>query len=159
MLSNDHSISLSVKNNEMVIIRGNTVSLTLGATSSRTRTITEADIRAFAEVSGDTNPIHLDAEYAATTVFQRPIAHGMLTASMISQILGTDLPGLGTIYLSQSMNFKAPVYIGDTITANITLVKYRDDKRIATFETTCTNQDDKVILDGEAVVIAPATHS
>lgn len=131
------------------------MALTIGATASRTRTFTSDDVHAFAEVSGDHNPIHLDADYAATTVFERPIAHGMLTASMISQLLGTQLPGLGTIYLSQSMKFKAPVYIGDEITATVEVVNYREDKRIATFSTTCTNQDGKVVLEGEAVVIAP----
>lgn len=131
------------------------MALTIGATASRTRTFTSDDVQAFAEVSGDHNPIHLDSEYAATTVFERPIAHGMLTASMISGILGTELPGLGTIYLSQTMKFKAPVYIGDEITATVEVVTYRDDKRIGTLSTTCTNQDGKIVLEGEAVVIAP----
>jgi acyl dehydratase len=131
------------------------LALTIGATASRTRTFTSNDVQTFADVSGDHNPIHLDASYAATTVFERPIAHGMLTASMISQLLGTQLPGLGTIYLSQSMKFKAPVYIGDEITATVEVVNYREDKRIATFRTTCTNQDGKLVLEGEAVVIAP----
>lgn len=130
--------------------------LQIGDTASRTKQLLEADIQAFAQASGDTNSIHLNEAYAATTPFKRRIAHGMLTASLISAILGNDLPGIGTIYLAQEVKFKAPVYIGDTITASVELVKYREDKRIATFLTTCTNQDGVLVLEGEAVVIAPA---
>ena len=129
---------------------------TLGMTASRTKTITDDDVRLFAQVSGDTNSVHLDEEYAKTTPFGRRIAHGMLTTSVISAILGNDLPGLGTIYLGQNVSFKAPVFIGDTITATVELIKFRDDKRIATFRTTVTNQDGVLVLEGEAVVIAPA---
>lgn len=130
--------------------------LQIGDTASRTKQILEADVLAFAQASGDTNSIHLDEAYAATTPFKRRIAHGMLTASLISAILGNDLPGMGTIYLAQEVKFKAPVYIGDTITASVELVKYREDKRIATFRTICANQDSVIVLEGEAVVIAPA---
>lgn len=129
--------------------------LEIGARASRTKSITDEDVRAFAQASGDTNPVHLDDAYAATTQFGRRIAHGMLTASLISAILGNDLPGPGTIYLGQDLKFKAPVYIGDTVTAVVELIKYREEKRIATFRTTCTNQDGKLIFEGEAVVIAP----
>lgn len=132
------------------------MSLEIGASASRTKLTTDDDVRAFAQASGDTNPVHLDDAYAATTQFGRRIAHGMLTASVISAILGNDLPGPGTIYLGQDLKFKAPVYIGDTITAVVELIKYREDKRIATFRTTCTNQSGTLILEGEAVVIAPA---
>jgi 3-hydroxybutyryl-CoA dehydratase len=131
------------------------LTLHIGARASRTKTITDDDVRAFAQASGDTNPVHLDEAYAATTQFGRRIAHGMLTASIISAILGNDLPGPGTIYLGQEVKFKAPVYIGDTITAAVELIKYREDKRIATFRTTCVNQDGTLVLEGEAVVIAP----
>jgi 3-hydroxybutyryl-CoA dehydratase len=133
--------------------------LEVGVTASRTRTVTAHDIELFAEASGDTNPVHLDEAYAAGTVFKKRIAHGMLTAGLISAVLANDLPGPGTIYLSQSLAFKAPVYIGDTITATVELVKYREDKRIATFRTTCTNQTGTLVLEGEAVVIAPRTES
>jgi 3-hydroxybutyryl-CoA dehydratase len=129
--------------------------LSIGATASRTRIITDEDVRLFAQVSGDSNAVHLDDAYAAATPFKRRIAHGMLTASVISAILGNDLPGPGTIYLGQEVKFKAPVYIGDTITATVELIRYRDDKRIATFRTTVTNGDGVLILEGEAVVIAP----
>lgn len=131
------------------------MSYTIGMKASRTKTITDDDIQAFARASGDTNPVHLDDEYAATTPFKRRIAHGMLTASLISSILGNDLPGPGTVYLGQDLKFKAPVYPGDTITATVELVKYREDKRIATFRTTCSNQDGTLVIEGEAVVIAP----
>ncbi|MFW5772352.1 MAG: MaoC family dehydratase [Phototrophicaceae bacterium] len=130
--------------------------LQIGDTASRTHTITDAMIRAFADASGDTNPVHLDDDYAAGTRFGRRIAHGMLTTSIISAILGNDLPGEGTIYLSQHVKFKAPVFVGDTITAAVELSAYREDKRIATFITTATNQDGTLVLEGEAVVIAPS---
>ncbi len=129
--------------------------LEIGMTATRTKLMTENDVRQFAEVSGDTNSVHLDEAYAATTQFGKRIVHGMLTASLISAILGIDLPGLGTIYLNQTLSFKAPVFIGDEITAKVELIKYREERRIATFRTTCTNQDGTLVLDGEAVVIAP----
>jgi 3-hydroxybutyryl-CoA dehydratase len=131
------------------------MALKIGDRAQRVKTITEDDVRLFAQASGDTNSVHLDAAYAAKTIFKRPIAHGMLTASVISAVLGCDLPGLGTIYLSQNLKFKAPVYIGDTITAVVELTAYREDKRIATFSTTVTNQDGTLVVEGEAVVIAP----
>jgi 3-hydroxybutyryl-CoA dehydratase len=128
---------------------------TIGATASRTKTFTDEDVRAFAVVSGDNNSVHLDEAYAATTPFKQRIVHGMLTASLISAVLGCDFPGMGTIYLGQNLSFKAPVYIGDTVTATVELVKFREDKRIATFKTTCTKADGTVVIEGEAVVIAP----
>lgn len=129
--------------------------LEIGATASRTKTITEADVRAFAQATGDANPLHLDEAYAATTRFGRRIAHGILSVGMISAILGNDLPGVGTIYLSQSAQFRAPVYLGDTITATCEVVKIREEKGIVTLRTTCTNQDGTLVLEGEAIVIAP----
>ncbi len=131
------------------------MSLKLGDSASRTKLITDADVRDFARATGDNNPVHLDEAYAAGTRFGRRIAHVMLTASIISAILGNDLPGPGTIYLGQELKFKAPVFVGDTVTATVELVKYREDKRIATFSTTCTNQEGVVVIEGEAVVIAP----
>ena len=133
------------------------MSLQIGVQASREYTITDEMIRAFAQASGDTNPLHLDEAYAATTQFGRRIAHGMLTASFLSAVLANDLPGPGTIYLGQEVKFKAPVFIDDVITATVELTAYREDKRIATFKTTCTNQDGSTVLDGEAVVIAPKT--
>jgi 3-hydroxybutyryl-CoA dehydratase len=128
----------------------------IGMSASRSKTITDADIRAFAQASGDMNSVHLDEAAAAQTRFGRRIAHGMLTASVISAVLGNDLPGPGTIYLGQDLKFKAPVFINDTITATVELTAYREDRRIATFRTTVTNQDGVLVLEGEAVVIAPS---
>lgn len=130
--------------------------LKIGDSASRAKTFTDEDVRLFAQVSGDDNSVHLDDAYAATTQFGRRIVHGMLTASLISAILGCDLPGVGTIYLGQDIKFKAPVYLDDTITATVELIKYRDDKRIATFRTTCVNQAGTLVIEGEAVVVAPA---
>lgn len=127
----------------------------IGDNFSRITTITDERIRMFAQASGDTNSVHLDDEYARTTRFGRRIAHGMLTASLISAILGNDYPGVGTIYLSQSVKFKAPVFIDDEITAAVEVTQYREDKRIVTLHTTCNNQDGVLVLEGEAVVIAP----
>lgn len=131
------------------------MTLKIGDKASRTKTVTEADILAFAQASGDTNPVHLDDDYAATTRFGRRIAHGMLTASVISAILGNDLPGPGTVYMSQTLAFKAPVFIGDVVTATVEVIAYREERRIATFHTTCANQDGTLVLDGEAIVLAP----
>ena len=129
--------------------------LEIGASATRVKTFTHEDVYGFAQVSGDHNPVHLDDEYAAATRFGRRIVHGMLTASLISAVLANDLPGAGTVYLNQTLQFKAPVFIGDTITATVMVTRYREDKRIATLETTCTNQDGTVVLTGEAVVLVP----
>ena len=129
--------------------------LQVGDTASMSKVVSDEDVRTFAEISGDKNPVHLDDDYAATTFFKRRIAHGALSGALISAVLGMVMPGPGTIYLSQSLNFKAPVYIGDEITARLEVIAYRPDKRIATFKTQVFNQDEKLVLDGEAVVIAP----
>ena len=124
-----------------------------GETASRTVTITDDMIRRFAEVTGDTNPVHLDDDYAAGTRFGRRIAHGMIAAGLISATLANDLPGPGTVYLNQSLKFKLPVYPGDTVTATVEVLKVREDKPIVTLSTICTNQDNAVVLEGEAVVM------
>jgi acyl dehydratase len=129
--------------------------LEVGAKATRVKTFSDEDVRGFAQVSGDQNPIHLDDAYAAGTRFGKRIVHGMLTASVISAALANDLPGEGTVYLSQTIQFKAPVFIGDTITATLEVTRFREDRRIATLTTTCTNQDGKVVIEGEAVVLAP----
>ena len=127
----------------------------IGDTAWMRKRISDADVRTFAEISGDCNPVHLDEAYAATTIFERRIAHGALSGALISAVLGMLLPGPGSIYLSQSLNFKAPVYIGDEITAKVEVIAYRPDKRITTLKTEVFNQDEKLVLAGEAVVIAP----
>jgi len=129
--------------------------LKIGDTASLSKTFTDEDVRAFAAISGDKNPVHLDEAYAAQTQFKKRIVHGMLTAGLISAILGTKLPGEGSIYLGQTINFRAPVYLDDTITATVTIIKLHERKPIVTLETVCRNQDDVVVLDGEAVLLAP----
>ena len=128
-------------------------SLQPGDSASRITTITDEMIRAFADLTGDKNPVHLDDTYAAGTRFGRRIAHGMIAASLISAAIANDLPGPGTVYLSQSLQFKAPVFPGDTITTIIAVKSARPDKPIITLTTTCKNQSDVVVLEGEAVVL------
>jgi 3-hydroxybutyryl-CoA dehydratase len=124
-----------------------------GDKASRTTVITDEMIRAFAGLTGDTNPVHLDDAYAAGTRFGRRIAHGMIAASLISTTLANDLPGPGTVYLSQTLQFKAPVYPGDAITTTVEVKNVRADKPVVTLATLCRNQDDTVVLEGEAVVL------
>jgi len=132
------------------------MSFQVGDAATRSKTITDEDIRAFAELTGDRNPVHLDDEYAAGTRFGRRIAHGMLAASLISATLANELPGRGTVYLSQSLRFVAPVLPGDTVTARVEVKKVRGDKPILTLETVCTNQRGEKLLEGEAVVMLTA---
>lgn len=128
-------------------------SLKPGDKASRSQTISDEMIRAFANLTGDTNPVHLDDAYAAGTRFGRRIAHGMIAAGLISATLANDLPGPGTLYLSQTLQFKAPVFPGDTITATVEVKSARIDKPIVTLRTVCTNQENRVVLEGEAVVL------
>lgn len=125
----------------------------LGATASITKTIGSAEIAAFAAVSGDVNPMHLSADFARRTRFHRPIAHGMLTASLISAVIGTKLPGPGCIWVSQTLNFLRPVFPGDTITATATVTAVHEDRPLVTLETECSNQDGRLVLDGEALIM------
>ncbi|KQY27572.1 dehydratase [Caulobacter sp. Root487D2Y] len=128
--------------------------ISVGQSAELVRTVGEADIVAFAAVTGDNNPVHLDAEYAAGTSFGERIAHGMLSAGYISAVLGTTLPGPGAIYLSQSLAFKRPVKIGDEVTARVTVTAIDDAKARVTFATTCLVRGNAVV-DGEAVVMVP----
>lgn len=125
-----------------------------GDKASRSLTISDDTIRAFAEVTGDNNPVHLDDEYAAGSRFGRRVAHGMIPAGLISATLANDLPGPGSIYLGQTLKFIMPVFPGDTLTATVEVLSVRPDKPIVTLSTVCTNQNDEVILEGEAVVKA-----
>ena len=125
----------------------------VGDSASVTRTITQADIENFAELSGDRNAIHLDQEYATQTRFGGRIAHGLLTSSLISAVIGNQLPGLGSIYLGQTLQFTAPVFPGDTIVARATVISIREDKPIVKLETICTNQRNEVVIKGEATVL------
>lgn len=135
-----------------------TTSLAVGDRAAFTKTVTEADIILFAGVTGDMNPVHIDETFAAKSIFKKRIAHGMLSAGLISTVLGTRLPGPGAIYLKQTLEFQKPVFIGDTITASVevTAVNTKNGKnRSVTLSTTCTNQDGATVLTGEAVLIPP----
>jgi 3-hydroxybutyryl-CoA dehydratase len=124
----------------------------VGARATRVRTIMDADIVRFAEVSGDRNPVHLDEDYAARSLFGQRVAHGFLTGSMISAMIGMELPGPGSIYLGQTLKFLAPVHIGDTVTVSVEVIGVREEKRLITLRTDCTNQDGVLVLTGEATV-------
>jgi 3-hydroxybutyryl-CoA dehydratase len=127
----------------------------VGDAAELSKTVSETDVYLFAGISGDFNPAHLDQAYAEKTFFKGRIAHGMLSAGFISALLGTRLPGPGTIYLRQELNFLAPVRMGDTITARVEVVELIPEKNRARLKTTCRNQDGTVVLDGEAVVMPP----
>ncbi len=128
--------------------------LAVGQTASLGKTITEADILMFTAVSTDTNPVHLNAEVAKESIFGERIAHGMLSAGLISAVLGTRLPGPGTIYLGQTLRFRAPVKIGDTVTATAEITALDPTKNRATLKTTCTVAG-KAVIEGEATVQVP----
>jgi 3-hydroxybutyryl-CoA dehydratase len=129
--------------------------LHVGMEASLVQTVTGEAIHAFAQISGDTNPIHLDEAYAKETQFRRVIAQGMLTASYISAVLGTKLPGPGCIYISQTLNFKAPVHIGDKVTATVRISDLIAHRKRAIFSCVCT-VGEKTVLEGEAVILAPS---
>ena len=127
----------------------------IGMTRSLHKVVTDRDISLFAEVSTDHNPVHLDESYAQDTIFQGRIAHGMLTASLISAVIGEQLPGHGTVYLGQSLKFMAPVRPGDLVSAHVTVTAIDHSRRRVTLETYCTVSD-IVVLKGEALVLAPS---
>ena len=126
--------------------------LSIGQKASISKTISEQDVFQFADLVKDHNPVHIDKEFAKKSIFGKRIVHGMFGASLISAVLGTKLPGPGTIYLSQTLQFLAPVFIGDTITAKAKVIKIRNDKPIITLETSCYNQNEDLVLVGEAVL-------
>ena len=126
----------------------------VGDSAELTRKIEQADILAFADVTGDHNPVHVDEAFAQTTRFGRTIAHGMLSASLISAVLANKLPGAGSIYLGQTLQFVAPVFPGDEITARVTVKEIREDKPIVKLETICLNQRGEVVIRGEATVLS-----
>lgn len=125
----------------------------VGDSAEITKTIEQSDVDAFASVTGDYNPVHVDEEFAKTTRFGKRIAHGMLTASLISAVLANKLPGEGSVYLGQTLQFVAPVFPGDEITARVTVKEVREDKPIVKLETICVNQRDEVVIRGEATVL------
>lgn len=128
-------------------------SFQIGERASFTKTVTESDVTTFAGLIGDFNPIHVDAEYARKSRFGQRIAHGILTAGLISAVLGNKLPGPGGIYLSQKLEFLAPVFIGDTITATAEVTSWRSEKRIVTLKTEAYNQNDTQVVTGQAVLL------
>ena len=127
----------------------------LGDTAYFSKTVSESDVYLYAGITGDLNPAHINEAHAKNTFFKTRIAHGMLTAGFISNILGMQLPGPGTIYMRQSLNFLAPVRFGDTITALVEVIDVIAEKNRVRLKTTCTNQEGTVVLDGEAMVIPP----
>jgi 3-hydroxybutyryl-CoA dehydratase len=129
--------------------------LQVGEAAEMAKTVSESDIYLYAGVTGDFNPAHINEVYAQGTFFKTRIAHGMLAAGFISAILGTQLPGPGTIYIRQELNFLAPVRIGDTITARVEVAEIIAEQKRVRLKTTCVNQDGTVVLDGEATVSPP----
>ena len=119
------------------------------------KTITDADVITFSGISGDTNPIHLNHEFASETMFEGQIVHGMLTASFISTVIGTKLPGPGCIYVAQDLRFKAPVKVGDTVTATCTVTRIIPEKRMIEMETICS-VGGRPVLDGRATILVPS---
>jgi 3-hydroxybutyryl-CoA dehydratase len=133
--------------------QGPEVEFTIGQSASVTRTVSTEDVEAFARLSGDTNPVHLDEAYAEKTRFGHRIAHGAIALAYISAVLGSHFPGPGTIYLSQKASFKKPVYHGDTLTATVTVTAYRAERGILTLATEVRNGDGAVVVEGEAVCL------
>lgn len=129
------------------------MTLKIGDTFTTTREVTDELIRQFADVSGDHNPIHLDEEFASKTRFGKRIAHGMLSGAFISAVLGNEFRDLRIVYLSQTMKFTAPTFIGDQITTTATVTAIRDERGIVTIETVCRNQDGVVTVKGEAAIM------
>lgn len=127
----------------------------VGQKASMSKTISESDVYLFAGITGDFNPAHVNEEYAEGTQFKRRIAHGILSSGLISAVIGTKMPGPGTIYMKQSLKFVAPVYIGDTIDATAEITAIEEEKGRATLETICRNQDGKIVISGEAYVMLP----
>ena len=128
--------------------------LSVGQSAETTRVVTANEVEAFAAVSGDVNPVHLDEAYARTTPFQTRIAHGMLSGAYISAVIGTKLPGPGAIYLSQSLRFRRPVKLGDPVVTRVTVQALDDKRGHATLATVC-QVDGKTVVDGEAVIMVP----
>ena len=126
--------------------------LTVGMTSEIEKTFDLETVKNFADLVNDHNPVHIDEEYASKSIFKKRIVHGLLVSGLISAVIGTKLPGEGSIYLGQTLNFIKPVYLQDKIKANVEIIKLRDDKKLVTLKTICVNQDNEEVINGEAVV-------
>lgn len=131
--------------------------LSLGMSAEYSQTISDSDIKSFSGISGDKNPVHMDDDYAQRTIFKKRIAHGFMSASYFSAIFGTKLPGEGCVYLSQTLKFIKPVYIGDTVKAKVTLTKINSRSRRLTFDTICMVKDN-VVISGEAEIYLPKSN-
>ncbi len=129
--------------------------LQIGDSEKFSKTVTEADIYMFAGITGDLNPAHIDEAYAQGTFFKTRIAHGMLSAGFVSAVIGTRLPGPGTVYMRQTLEFLAPVRIGDTVTATVEVLEKMEEKKRVRLKTSCFNQEGTKVLDGEALVSPP----
>jgi 3-hydroxybutyryl-CoA dehydratase len=129
--------------------------ITIGQTATYSKLIETQDVQIFAAASGDVNPVHLDPQFASTTQFKACIAHGMLSGAVISAAIAMELPGPGTIYLSQSMRFRLPVFVGDTITVNLEVIEKKDKRGFVTLDCKVYNQDEKIVVTGTAEVMAP----
>lgn len=129
--------------------------INIGDNAEFTKTITEYDVYSFAGVVGDFNAIHINKEYAKNTIFKDRIAHGIISAGLISTVIGTYLPGEGTIYLSQSTKFMKPVYFGDTITAYVSVIEKYEEKNKIKLHTKCINQNNEIVIEGESIVMPP----
>ncbi|GAB3759815.1 hypothetical protein GCM10028796_07380 [Ramlibacter monticola] len=142
--------------NPLEVLRNRTFDeIAVGDHASLQRTLTAADIQLFAAISGDINPQHLDPEFAASTPAQGVIAHGMWGAALISAVLGTQLPGPGTVYLAQTLKFRAPIRVGDTLTITVTVIARDETKHSVVLACTCVNQEGQTVISGEASVSAP----
>lgn len=130
----------------------NTEEYYIGQKASVSKVFSQDDVTAFSELSLDKNPVHLDEEYAANSRFGRRIIHGFLSGSLISAVIGNILPGEGAIYLHQDMDFKRPAYTGERLTATVTIVQIKSEKRILYLDTVCTNENDEILIEGNAVV-------
>jgi len=149
-------IKTHMREKECNSMQGYTVKqLEIGQKASFSKTVTETDVYLFAGVTGDINPAHVNEEYAKNTMFKGRIAHGMLSAGFISAVLAMNLPGPGTIYIAQTLKFRAPVRFGDTITATVEVLEKNEEKNRVILKTVCSNQDNKVVLEGEATVMPP----
>lgn len=137
-------------------MKGRTIAeLNIGDFAEHAKTISEGDVYLFAGITGDMNPAHINAQDAAQGMFKERIAHGMLSAGLVSAVLGMQIPGPGTIYLAQTLKFTAPVKFGDTITSRAEVTDRNEERNRIVLKTTCTNQNGKVVLDGEATVMPP----
>lgn len=142
------------KSTGLVIDASSIHSLEIGMSASYQQTITDADIKNFAGLTGDNNPVHMSDEYADKSRFKRRIAHGLLSAGFFSALFGTKLPGYGCVYVSQQLNFRKPVYIGDTVVASVEIIKIDTEKSRVFFKTICKVKG-KTVIDGEAEIFVP----